>query len=99
MKNSKALAEMPANNPDYNLLLECSLWKSKRAEILQRDGNRCLNCGSGSELAVHHRQYHCRAKSGMFVDPWDYDGKYLITLCSACHEAGHKQFRVPVFYF
>jgi len=100
MKNLTVLTERAVNNPnDYNLLLESSRWKSKRAEILNRDGNKCRNCGSASGLEVHHRQYHCRTKSRMFVDPWDYDNKYLITLCSACHSSGHQQFQVPVFYF
>ena len=27
--------------------------------------------------------------------PWDYDDKYLITLCKDCHNRGHAKYVVP----
>ena len=35
--------------------------------------------------------------AGKFKDPWYYDAKELITLCKICHEAGHRNYKIPVF--
>lgn len=81
----------------YNDLLKTPQWAAKRKEILHRDGHRCRNCQSPQGLQVHHRQYHQMGASGVFFFPWNYPNKYLITLCHACHKAGHEKYRVPVF--
>ncbi len=82
---------------EYGRLLLTDEWREKRNIILERDGHKCRNCGSGSELEVHHRQYHTSKHTGAFKKPWQYNDHNLITLCSRCHKAGHKKYNVPVF--
>jgi 5-methylcytosine-specific restriction endonuclease McrA len=81
----------------YRNLLKCSDWLRKREKILNRDNHQCKNCGSRENLQVHHRQYHINAKTGHKKKPWEYDQKYLITLCQECHEIGHNQYIIPIF--
>ncbi len=81
----------------YQNLLKCPDWKKIRIEILNRDNQQCKNCGSKENLQVHHRQYHINVKTDQKKNPWDYNHKYLITLCEECHEAGHKRYTIPVF--
>jgi 5-methylcytosine-specific restriction endonuclease McrA len=80
----------------YGALLLKEEWKDKRKGILERDGHRCRNCDSESQLQVHHRQYHIDLSSGEKLPPWNYRGRYLITLCHNCHTSGHKHYKVPV---
>ena len=55
-------------------------WQKKRLEILERDGWACCRCSTKSKpLHVHHVIYIGK------MDPWEYDGKYLATLCEDCH--------------
>jgi len=82
---------------DYNNLLSTEEWQVKRRTILRRDENRCRNCGGQVELQVHHRQYQKDKTSGEFNKPWEYNDRYLITLCQACHKNGHKNFTIPIF--
>lgn len=81
----------------YVEMLLTERWKRKREEILDRDSRKCRNCGNAHGLEVHHRQYHIDTKTGFKKEPWEYDNKYLITLCRQCHEAGHQQYTIPVF--
>ncbi len=72
-------------------------WISKRKAILRRDGNSCVICRkSNVKLQVHHKQYHFIKRLQKHVDPWDYDDRYLITLCESCHNRGHSKYQVPV---
>jgi hypothetical protein len=60
-------------------------YKKKRLEILERDDYICQSCNDvDSELHVHHITY--------FPDlqPWEYDNKYLITVCDNCHKEIHS---------
>jgi len=82
---------------DYEVKLSTPQWAHRRNQIIQRDQNKCRNCGSQNQLQVHHKQYHYANKSGNFRNPWEYDDKYLITLCNRCHQKGHGIFKVPVF--
>lgn len=45
-------------------------------------------------MVVHHKQYHID-KNGRKLRPWEYNDKYLITLCSSCHQRGHAKFDIP----
>lgn len=81
---------------NYNELLQQPQWLAKRREILTRDFNRCRNCASRDSLQVHHRQYHLKS-DGSKVLPWNYESKYLITLCETCHKRGHDEFKVPIY--
>jgi 5-methylcytosine-specific restriction endonuclease McrA len=51
-------------------------------EVLDRDGWKCQNCGSASELQLHHLCF--RSALG------DDDVENLIILCASCHEKVHK---------
>jgi len=52
-------------------------YRNLHRKILIRDGWRCQNCGSMSQLEVHHQQ--SRSHSGDDVE------QNLITLCAECH--------------
>lgn len=80
----------------YGALLLDFRWKAKRAHILKRDGCKCVVCGGTKGLNVHHKQYHVDSQGRKFV-PWNYDDKYLVTLCEKCHRKGHYRYKVPVF--
>ena len=54
-------------------------WKAKRLEILERDNNECQICLSTERLHIHHKKYIHGYKA------WEYENKYLITLCHKCH--------------
>jgi DNA-directed RNA polymerase subunit RPC12/RpoP len=98
--NSDCKTEIKQGNKSqdsYEVLLQNPMWISKRESIKKRDNNKCKNCGSTSLLQVHHKQYHIISKTGIFRRPWEYNEKYLITLCSRCHHIGHIKFKVPVF--
>lgn len=81
----------------YNDLLLSPLWINKRKKILIRDNNRCRSCGKSERLHVHHRQYHIIKSTGKFKLPWEYNDRYLITLCENCHYSGHELIKVPIF--
>lgn len=82
---------------NYNLHLKNKLWLKKRNIILYRDNFKCKLCGSGNSLNVHHTQYHFDSVAGRFRYPWEYNDKFLITLCNACHESGHKNYKIKTF--
>lgn len=80
----------------YETLLRAPEWRARRQEILKRDEHECLGCGSRENLQVHHRQYHVDDE-GAFVKPWEYAGRYLVTLCDNCHALGHQLFKIKTF--
>lgn len=60
-------------------------WQRKRLQIFERDGFTCLDCGSTKRtLHVHHCLYFPK------MEPWEYQDRYLRTLCDDCHEARGK---------
>ena len=79
----------------YGALLFDPRWRTKRSIILDRDGYKCIICGSSFGLQVHHRQYHFLANLKQFKPPWDYEDHLLISLCEICHKKGHRQYKVP----
>jgi hypothetical protein len=67
-------------NGSYSEILKDPRWQKLRLKIFERDGFKCVKCGSSKrELLVHHRWY----PKG---DPWDIEDEGLATLCRACHE-------------
>lgn len=65
----------------YAEKLKDSRWQKRRLEIIERDKHRCQHCFSNQQpFHVHHKYYI----DG--IEPWEYEGKVLITLCAACHE-------------
>lgn len=43
---------MPVN---YNKYLLSNEWDIIRQQILQRDNNLCIECGSNKDVSVHHK--------------------------------------------
>ena len=74
----------------YGKLLWQDKWRTKRQQILQRDGQQCRHCGSADRLQVHHRQYYRCKSTGHKLAPWGYPDNALITLCDRCHADGHR---------
>lgn len=73
------------SNDSYLQKLQDPRWQKLRLSIFQRDDFTCRFCGNKDQsLHVHHLKYD-KGKN-----PWDYEGKYLITLCSDCHNAEHE---------
>lgn len=73
---------------NYSDLLKDPRWQKKRLQIFERDKFTCTEClSTENTLHVHHKKYEY-GKS-----PWDYDDKYLVTICEACHgvEEGIKK--------
>ena len=63
------------------LQLDPEAYQQLCRQVLQRDGWRCQQCGSRTNLQVHHIQL--RSQSGDDVE------RNLITLCSECHDQIH----------
>ena len=82
----------------YREQLRDKRWLIKRKLILDREQNMCKCCGATNALQVHHRQYHVNVDTGAWKAPWQYADYLLVTLCQTCHQAGHQQYKVPVFY-
>lgn len=82
---------------NYEELLQTTEWHEKRKEILSRDFHRCRNCNATEKLQIHHRQYHYNPNEEGMIEPWLYENQYLITLCEACHKAGHQLYTIKTF--
>jgi 5-methylcytosine-specific restriction endonuclease McrA len=63
------------------LKLDFKKYTSLRKAVLQRDGWRCQECGSLTQLEVHHLV----KRSQLGDDVMD----NLITLCAHCHRKRH----------
>ena len=64
----------------YSEKLKDHKWAVKRTHIILRDENACRYCGRSENLQVHHTVYLAGK------EPWDYEDKFLITLCDTCHD-------------
>lgn len=68
----------------YRESLRDPRWQKLRLQILERDGWRCLRCGTGEKtLNVHHKHYQAG------LEPWEYPAASLETICEDCHAAEH----------
>jgi 5-methylcytosine-specific restriction endonuclease McrA len=65
------------------------IYRRLMKRVLERDGWRCLKCGSLENLQVHHRV----KRSQLGNDTLD----NLVTLCAYCHmaEHGHLSYTIP----
>lgn len=68
----------------YAAYLNSDQWKEIRRAVLDRDGNRCRECGQTGLLHVHHLTYN------HITEEWGYLSD-LITLCKKCHDAKHHK--------
>jgi len=69
---------------EYSKLLKRMQWKYIAGEVRKRDGYKCVKCGSSRSLHVHHKVYVYGRM------PWEYNEKYLETLCKECHSKEHE---------
>lgn len=71
---------------DYysNVYLKSDEWQRKRYIVLKRDNWQCVYCGAQA-TEVHHKRY---AKRKLGKEPI----KWLVSVCSVCHESLHKRF-------
>lgn len=65
LREAVSVAELPAD------------WRTRRLEVLCRDGWRCRRCRSSGHLTVHHIK--ARADGGL------HDLRNLLSLCVDCH--------------
>lgn len=54
-------------------------YKEFRLKILDRDGNKCTQCGSNKKLQIHHKK-----SVGQYPE-LALDENNVITLCAKCH--------------
>ena len=65
----------------YEAVLASERWRQVRAEAIRRAGYRCIACGRGGTLDVHHaRGYRNLGRE---------QPEELQALCRECHEALH----------
>jgi len=64
----------------YNEYLNSDQWLKLKENVKDRDGNKCVNCGSTISLHVHHFHYD---------NVGDEDLDDLITVCYECHKKIH----------
>ena len=82
--------KLPANLPyntktmPYERYLQTPEWAAIRRMALDRDGNKCTQCGSTTVLQAHHVTYKRRGHEKL---------KDLKTLCKNCHEQTHGKRR------
>lgn len=69
---------------EYKKQLREAKWLRKRTNILRRDNNMCVLCGSNFNLQVHHTVYREGKKA------WEYPNHTLVTLCDNCHKKVHQ---------
>jgi len=63
--------------------LESDAWQNIRKKILNRDNNKCVVCGTSSNLDIHHITYER-------VGNEDVDD--LVTVCRKHHNEIHKKY-------
>lgn len=59
-------------------------WQRKRKEVLERDSYSCRECKAKDTILHVHHGYYDQSKLA-----WEYNNKYLHTLCNKCHEEYH----------
>ncbi len=64
---------------NYNEFLKTEEWKQIAQMVKERDGHKCVICGSTENLNAHHIGY-----DGDYLDEND-----IVTLCNRCHECLH----------
>ena len=73
----------------YEEQLKDQKWIERRKQIKNRDNNECQVCLSKKKLCVHHKKYIYGTLA------WDYEDRYLITLCDNCHKLFHHKIKPP----
>jgi hypothetical protein len=69
-------------------------WQQVRQLVLERDGHKCVLCGSVERLNVHH----ILPKEFLAYRYLQFDIRNLITCCPKCHKYGNKSFHKCPLY-
>lgn len=88
----KYLEEWRKNHPKY-FIEKLGAWRDdtrfggNRLKVIKRDGNRCVVCGTGLNLIVHHIDNKGRhlGDSVKLITKYNNRMENLITLCNICH--------------
>ena len=81
---------IPLKNLSYGSYMSSDAWAKLRSEAIKRDEGKCLQCGTRSELNVHHHTYPGTPAQGN----WDLDClDNLTTLCKSCHDEEHDRLK------
>ena len=73
------------HSAQYEAVLASERWRQVRAEAIRRAGYRCIACGRGGTLDVHHaRGYRNLGRE---------QPEELQALCRECHDALHASRR------
>ena len=67
----------------YKNKLRSDTWKRFSEDVKRMDGYKCVDCGSETNLHVHHKIYYG------YRNPWEYTIDLLETLCCTCHNRKH----------
>ena len=67
---------------DYGEYLRSQHWQNVRRKRLSLDGYKCVICGGGENLNVHHLTYERRGNENIEED--------VVTLCHPCHAMLHR---------
>jgi 5-methylcytosine-specific restriction endonuclease McrA len=67
--------------------LKSKSWLWLRREVLHRDDFRCVECGSGRSVEVHHLEYDG-------INPCNVPMEKLVTLCATCHRMTHDKWKI-----
>lgn len=65
-------------------IMSSEVYRQNRMIVFERDGWRCVRCGSMRNLHCHHKVHRGIAGTNRSDDPAGME-----TLCSACHEKAH----------
>ena len=76
------------NGSPYSEYLDSHAWKIKRAQVLNRDENKCVGCKKEAS-EVHHRTYDNIGKEPL---------SDLVSLCGSCHDRIHSDIEVPTHW-
>lgn len=83
---------LPTTAIEYKAEYFHPLWIKRRAQILKRDNCKCLGCDTNRNLQIHHLIY----QYGFHV--WEYEDRWLVTLCAECHKKAHEEKPIEEFY-
>jgi len=91
LKNNRRRKKKKNSRKQKNILVRINYkedlkdfrWAKKRKQIFIRDNYTCQKCKATTNLQVHHKKYINGRR------PWQYNEKYLITLCDSCHKKEH----------
>jgi len=79
--SKKPMSKLHHKTP--RLKLPLAGYQALRNRVLKRDGWRCQQCGTSTDLHIHH----VKSRSSLGGDTM----RNLITLCAKCHESFHRR--------